>query len=168
MRFFWDMDGVLYDFDSLFRQVMPGVDMEDDDAWTWQELHAREPEMYLKGEAMPGIKEVFDFAATKGENCILTAIPRRWNWPNVTKHKREWATKNLLIAHHRVKFGPYAEDKQYHVQYADDVLIDDRIRNINQWEESGGIGILHKSPEETLEKIKSVCDGNWYTSLLQK
>lgn len=154
MRFFWDMDGVLYDFDSLFKQVMPEVDMEDDKTWSWQELHARNPNMYLDGTMMPGIKDVFDYAGTRGENHILTAIPRRWNWPDVTKHKRVWATQHLDIPRSKVRFGPYAEDKQFHVEQHDDVLIDDRIRNIVQWEEQGGIGILHTNPYVTLEKIK--------------
>lgn len=154
MRFFWDMDGVLYDFENLFRQVMPGVDMEDDNAWTWQALYAREPNMYWNGNAMPGIQEVFDFAATKGDNYILTAIPSRWNWPHVTTHKRMWVTANFNVKPQRVRFGPYAVDKQQHVEYSDDVLIDDRERNIKQWNRMGGIGILHRSPEETFERIK--------------
>lgn len=154
MRFFWDMDGVLYDFESLFRQTMPGVNMEDDTSWTWQELHARNPNMYLDGAVLPGMKEVFEYAGTKGENFILTAIPRRWNWPNVTKHKRAWATENLKVPYFNVLFGPYAEDKQFHVKYSTDVLIDDRIRNVDQWRQAGGTAILHTSPEETLDSLR--------------
>lgn len=154
MRFFWDMDGVLYDFKSRFEQAMPGVNMKDDNTWTWEELHANDPHAYLMGNELPGIREVFDFAATKGENYILTAIPRRWNWPHATTHKRMWVMDNFKVPAFRVRFGPFAVDKQHHVEYSDDVLIDDMERNIKQWNRMGGIGILHKSPEETLEQIK--------------
>lgn len=150
------MDGVLYDFDKLFKTVMPGVDMEDDDSWSWEELHRVCPNMYLDGEAMPGIREVFNYAASLGKNYILTAVPRRWSWPNVTKHKRTWAYGNFALPIERIRFGPYAEDKQYHIRDKSDVLIDDRIRNIDQWRLRGGIGIHHKSPEETLYQLQQI------------
>lgn len=157
MRFFWDMDGVLYDFDKLFAEVMPGVDMEDDDAWSWEELHRVCPNMYLDGKVMPGIRDVFYYAASVGKNYVLTAVPRRWPWPNVTKHKRNWMFANFGLPHERIRFGPYAEDKQYHIrEKKSDVLIDDRIRNIEQWRARGGIGIHHTSPEETLNQIKNL------------
>lgn len=148
------MDGVLYDFDSLFKKVMPGVDIEDDSAWSWEELYLKEPFMYLYGEQMPGIHYVFHYAATVGENYVLTAVPRRWPWPDVTKHKRTWMQENFGLPLERIRFGPYAEDKQYHIRESTDVLIDDRIRNIEQWRARGGIGIHHTSPEDTLNQIK--------------
>jgi hypothetical protein len=148
------MDGVLYNFDKLFAEAMPGVDMENDDEWSWEELHRVCPNIYLDGQAMPGIKEVFYYAGSLGENYALTAVPRRWPWPNVTRHKRTWMWSNFGMPLERIRFGPYAEDKQYHVLYSDDVLIDDRIRNIEQWRARGGIGIHHINPEETLNQIK--------------
>ena len=33
------------------------------------------------------------------------------------------------------------------------VLIDDRQRNIDVWVEAGGIGILHKTADETIEEL---------------
>lgn len=147
------MDGVLYDFDSHFKQIMPGVEMEDDSKWTWQELHAKCPGMYLDGGPMADIKKVFDFTGTLGDNFVLTAVPRRWSWPNVTKHKRDWMLANFNIPIDHIRFGPYAEDKQYHCVDHHDILIDDRIRNIEQWESRGGIGIHHTSPEQTLDEI---------------
>jgi hypothetical protein len=156
MRFFWDMDGVLYDFDKKFSEVMPGVNIEDDDAWSWEQLHAICPDIYSSGDIMPGIIQVWNWTMLWGTNYILTAVPRRWPWPNVTKHKRDWAVKNLNIRPHRVLFGPYAEDKQHHCVARSDVLIDDRIRNIEQWQQKGGIGIHHTSPENTLKALQGL------------
>lgn len=39
------------------------------------------------------------------------------------------------------------------------VLIDDRIANIEAWTKAGGIGILHVTPEETLKWIDEVITG---------
>ena len=36
------------------------------------------------------------------------------------------------------------------------VLIDDRPKNIEAWEAAGGIGIIHTSAKETIEKLKEL------------
>ena len=36
------------------------------------------------------------------------------------------------------------------------VLIDDRQRNIDTWVEAGGIGILHKTADETIEQLNDI------------
>jgi hypothetical protein len=156
LRFFWDMDGVLYDFGSLFAQHMPGIDMEDDSAWTWQELHAKCPNIYLDGKEVPGIRSPWQYSQLFGMVIVLTAVPRRWSWPNVTAHKREWMKKTFGVHHSQVRFGPYAEDKQFHCEYSTDVLIDDRIRNIEQWRARGGQAIHHVSPEQTRIELQKL------------
>lgn len=54
-------------------------------------------------------------------------------------------------------FGPFAEDKQHHCQDYTDILIDDMPKNIEQWENQDGIGILHKSVDETLDALYDRC-----------
>lgn len=36
------------------------------------------------------------------------------------------------------------------------ILIDDRIQNIKKWEAAGGIGILHKNVEDTINQLKKL------------
>ena len=38
------------------------------------------------------------------------------------------------------------------------ILIDDREKNIREWEKAGGIGILHTSTKDTLRKLKRIID----------
>jgi 5'(3')-deoxyribonucleotidase len=87
----------------------------------------------------------------------LTAIPKRWAWPDVTKQKRGWI-KNYLpeISDDRIRFGPYAEDKQYHCTGHLDILIDDKIRNIEQWRARGGTGICHTSALDTIKQLREL------------
>ncbi len=49
----------------------------------------------------------------------------------------------------------YASQKQ---EYASptSILIDDRQKNIDQWEAAGGIGILHTSTANTIEQLKKL------------
>ena len=39
------------------------------------------------------------------------------------------------------------------------VLIDDRPKNIEAWENAGGIGILHTSAADTIEQLKKLRNG---------
>ena len=50
----------------------------------------------------------------------------------------------------------YREDKKDYCTGADCILIDDMERNIKAWETCGGTGIVHRSVDETLEKLKSL------------
>jgi hypothetical protein len=36
------------------------------------------------------------------------------------------------------------------------ILIDDRVDNINGWIEAGGIGILHTSAEDTIKQLNKL------------
>lgn len=150
------MDGVLVDFDGHFKKVMPGVENEDD--FRWQDLHKLCPDMYLEAPPMADMNLLLEAIPFHAEVCILTAIPRRWSWPNVTKHKRAWANKHLTLKAlpfpvEFVHFGPYAEDKQYHCEGPYDILIDDKLINIEQWRSRGGIGIHHLNAKTTVEEL---------------
>ena len=153
LYFYVDMDGVLVNFDKRFQKAMPGVKEEDD--WLWEDLHKIDPLIYLHAEPMPGAEQLWRFCHDLGETRVLTAIPRRWSWPDVTKHKREWMVNNLGLEDPKdVLFGPYAEDKQFHCKGANYVLIDDKSRNIEQWKARGGTGVLYNTFSETIRDLR--------------
>lgn len=155
-RFFFDMDGVLVDFDKEFQKHLPGHTEESD--WTWQELHAKCPDIYSIADPMEDMTVLTAYLAYYYEHWhILTAIPKRWNWPDVTKQKRWWVNNWMPeISNDRIRFGPYAEDKQFHCTGSLDILIDDKIRNIEQWRARRGIGIHHTSAVETIKQLKAL------------
>lgn len=147
-----DMDGVLVNFDKKFQEHFPGV--HEDDDWLWEDLYKVCPDIYLTAEPMPDMNELLKYVWMFGYKKILTAIPKRWSWPKVTDHKRQWIARHIpSIPHTEVCFGPYAEDKQYHCKGSHDVLIDDKERNILQWRARGGTGILHTSAADTIKQL---------------
>jgi hypothetical protein len=150
-----DMDGVLVDFDAEFQKHLPGH-TEDTD-WTWQELHEKCPNIYEIAPPMPDFEMLIGFLGRYPRQLhILTAIPKRWNWPDVTKQKRGWINKYLPdIPNDRIRFGPYAEDKQFHCRGLFDLLIDDKFRNCVQWRTKGGTAACHKSAIETIEILRA-------------
>ena len=84
----------------------------------------------------------------KPYNPKLLSAPSRSNESRLGK--RLWVKNNipgteLILA--------YAENKK---NYADgnNILIDDRPSNIDQWNAAGGIGILFISTAQTIEELK--------------
>lgn len=76
--------------------------------------------------------------------------------------KLKWLSKNLkpIIGNKRC-FALLVKDKGMKLKYATRngnkcILIDDDPDNINDWNSKGGIGILHKSAEKTIGKLKKL------------
>jgi hypothetical protein len=49
-------------------------------------------------------------------------------------------------------FGPYSKDKHMHCQPGD-ILIDDRLSNVEEWRTAGGIAIHHDNIDATLYEL---------------
>ena len=89
---------------------------------------------------------------------ILTACPHNCQMqPSVVKGKKVWCAKNLNL-HQGVHVPALRKGK---MKYAGEnhILIDDYIKNINEWTAKGGIGIHHKSARKTLVELKKILLG---------
>lgn len=69
--------------------------------------------------------------------------------------KKNWCLKHLNINSDKVICVRHSADKQ---KYSGNnkILIDDLKSNIEEWEDKGGIGILHKNSKDTLKLLKSL------------
>lgn len=72
---------------------------------------------------------------------FLTAIPHDNDMIWASYDKVMWANQNFRGI--PVFFGPYSHDKYKHAEPGD-ILIDDRISNIKEWIDAGGIGHLYR------------------------
>ena len=88
---------------------------------------------------------------------ILSACPSNCRvQPNVEKGKRLWCKKNLGISK-----GINISTRKDKVNFANKkhILIDDYIKNINEWKRAGGIGIHHRTARATLVELKNILLG---------
>jgi 5'(3')-deoxyribonucleotidase len=143
-----DMDGVVADFDGYAEPIVgfrtPGGVRYDQEGW---EKLSAEPRLYSLLPEMPDAKrlvsEVRSLAKDKGYDvCFLTAIPRQNDVPWVFWDKINWTRQRWPEI--PVWFGPYSSDKHVHCKNSDDILIDDRPSNIEEWRAAGGKAILHE------------------------
>lgn len=81
--------------------------------------------------------------------AVLTALPRRHNGAD---QKRRWVKQHL--GDYKVIVVPAKNKADYAAP--NHILIDDTERNIKWWREAGGIGILHRSAEETIFELNKL------------
>lgn len=153
------MDGVVADFEAMAQKLLdtskvnpPGYKYPNEE---WIKLRDYE-RFYRDMPVIPGSKEFvakISFLAQRNgyKLLFLTAVPSGNDMPYSFMDKVNWAQEHFSGID--VWFGPYSKDK--HIRATpENILIDDRIVNINEWNDAGGIGILFEGKfKETLEKL---------------
>lgn len=157
-----DMDGVLFDFDGWSERTFGScaafkAEIESPNWGKFKDypnLFELLPPMH---DAMALYEGCCEFIGDKNRVQCLTALPNRAMhvFPDAARHKIESVHRHIS-KDLRVHFGPFAQDKQYHCKHSGDILIDDMIRNIDQWNSAGGIGILHLDTASSLEQLKGL------------
>jgi hypothetical protein len=146
-----DMDSVLVDFD-LGYQELTGMTTQQADAngveAFWDPISKAGAKFWITLQWMPDGKQLWDYI--KKYNPILLSAPSREESSKLGK--RVWVKRELPGVKLILK---YASQKQ---EYASptSILIDDRQKNIDQWEAAGGIGILHTSTPNTIKQLQQL------------
>ena len=163
MKIYFDMDGVLADFDRGVWEICRVRSYDQNEKWDpaqddlmWEALRKAD-HFYDRLELMPGAKELFDAVYGKyGDDCeILTGIPREERGiVTAEEDKRNW-TKRLLSEKVAVN-AVCRKHKQNYCTGPDCILIDDREKTIREWRAAGGTGILHVSAEQTMKELKKL------------
>ncbi len=163
-KIYLDMDGVLADFERGVIEICgltppsqnakhykPGEDNE-----MWEKIR-QSTHFYDYLELMPGAKEMFDAIYERyGDRCeILTGIPKeRRGITYASEDKVKWV-KRLLSKDIKVNIV-YREDKPKYCSGKGCVLIDDMERNIQEWRELGGTGIVNVNAADTMGQLREL------------
>ncbi len=146
-----DLDEVLVDFMRGANAAVGGdfVKMDKDDRWNkvnqtkgfWANLGWK-----------PNAKRLHSFII-KYNPHVLSAYTGRDPTSKVGKMK--WLKKNANFKRGNIHLVLRSQKKDYAT--TDDkpnILIDDYIKNIREWEAKGGIGILHTDVGKTISELK--------------
>lgn len=165
-----DMDGVLADFNAAATALLGATDAEENRAaqvgrWPdhqWRKI-ADQENFYLNLPKMPLADELVELAIRFRANLdydvrILTAIPSGNDMPDAFHDKVDWINRYYGQHGFRVHFGPYSHDKARHCQGSDDILVDDRTSNCDQWRSAGGTAVQVKPGEyrQALIELESI------------
>lgn len=146
-----DMDGVLVDFDKGYEELT-GMTTKEADAkgpeFFWDPISKAGASFWIRLKWMPDGKELWNYI--KKYNPPLLSAPSREESSRIGK--RVWVKRNLpgvkLILANAVDKQKYSGENQ--------ILIDDREKNIEQWRSKGGIGIFHTSAADTIKQLKEL------------
>lgn len=156
-KIYLDMDGVLANFDKRYFELFGGhpsfsKDKDSDKKWK----HFIEDENFLKLEKFPGCDDLMYFVDTTGINVeILSSSGGGIYDEEVVRQKKKWLENNGVF--YKTNIVPGSRLKANYAK-PDRVLIDDTDYVISDFNLAGGIGILHKNAEETIEKLKLLID----------
>lgn len=151
-KIYCDMDGVLCDFNRRFEQF-GGMSPREYEAKYgtnkfWELIDKVGEQFWSKMSWMSDGKQLWTYIS-KFKPVLLSAPSMN---PSSRYGKHLWVNENLpgtkLILAKREKKRNYSGKNQ--------ILIDDRPDNINDWVYEGGIGILHTSTSQTIKDLKQL------------
>tara|TARA_E500000178_G_scaffold293540_1_gene298349 strand:+ start:43 stop:555 length:513 start_codon:yes stop_codon:yes gene_type:complete len=161
-RIFLDMDGVLADFlKGVEQPEYIGHPLTNDDAGhTEYDLRKEEITNKRLFANLPPMVDMYDLLAYV-KHCevpweILTAAGTV-NRELVVYDKNEWIKR--YVDPSVVVTCTYSGSQKSAFAKEGFVLIDDRPKNIQCWEDAGGIGILHTNAKDTINKLKELRNG---------
>ena len=148
---FCDMDEVLVAFRSGAEKAigMPFPDADKEERW---KAINQTKGFWANLDWMPGAKRLWDFIS-RYDTEILSAYSGRDPTSRVGKMK--WLSKNTKIKRGKVNLVMRSDKQKYATTNGKpNILIDDYIKNINEWEAKGGIGIHHTNVSKSIAELK--------------
>tara|TARA_Y100000992_G_C21195089_1_gene457516 strand:+ start:548 stop:1003 length:456 start_codon:yes stop_codon:yes gene_type:complete len=148
------MDGVVADFVKFTSNYL-GTKFKDE---LWQDLPV---DLFLQLPKMPDADVLWGYIK-QFQPFMLTAVPRDSRGPiakRAWKDKTRWMMKNFKLPSSRMKIVLRRNKKNFAMDGRDkrpNILIDDHIGNIKEWESAGGIGILHTDAASTINDLKKI------------
>ncbi len=151
MNIYLDMDDVVADWMGYARAYLKEPTWQEGKMLPehkWRSLKD-DQRMYSKLSLKEGAVDLVNWCkeyVKKNPNVglfFLTAVPHNNDMPWSFHDKVEWAQKHFPGI--PVFFGPYSHDKWVRCESPDDILIDDRRSNNDEWRRQGGRAFLYKN-----------------------
>lgn len=167
MKLFLDMDGVLVNW-CKGAHKLHNIPLDDGnwpykrgpEGWNWNrelgmstsELFADQGrEFWANLDWMPDGKEILEVCEYHfgRENICLLTNP--WNANGVIDGRFDWVLKNMPDYYDRILVGACKEM----CASPESLLVDDYDANIDNWEDSNGVGFLLPRPWNSREHVKN-------------
>ena len=153
-QIYCDMDGVVADFLKFTNNIL-GTKFKDE---YWSDLPL---DTFAQLPKMPDADVLWGYIK-QFQPFMLTAVPRESRGPiakRAWKDKTRWMKKNFRLASDRMRIVLRKNKKNFAVDGRDrrpNILIDDHLGNIREWEGAGGIGVHHISASSTINDLKKI------------
>ena len=146
-----DMDMVLCDFLKGAEKVIGMPFPLANKQTRWEKISAT-IDFWANLPWMPGAKKIVQ-SIMRYDAHILSAYSGKD--PNSKSGKMKWLSKNTNFKRSKIHLVTRAQKQAFaQTNGKPNVLIDDYIKNIKEWESKGGIGIHHTAVPKTLNELK--------------
>ena len=146
-----DMDGVLCNFMKGADEAVGGDFVSADKDERWNKINQTKG-FWANLEWMPGGKRLYVFIS-RYNPYILSAYSGRD--PNSKNGKMTWLARHTGVSKRNINLVKRADKKLYaKTDGKPNILIDDYMKNIKEWENKGGIGIHHTDARKTINELK--------------
>ena len=146
-----DMDMVLCDFLKGAEKVIGMPFPLADKLGRWKTITDTK-DFWADLDWMPGAKKIVQ-SILRYDAHILSAYSTKD--PNSQSGKMKWLSKNTNFKRGNIHLVLRAQKASFaQTDGKPNVLIDDYIKNIKEWEAKGGIGIHHTAVPKTLNELK--------------
>jgi len=152
-KIYCDMDQVLCDFITSANSVLRDDFTKVNNVMRWKSINSV-ADFWESLPWMPGGQELYEMII-KYNPYILSAYSERDK--NCIEGKYKWLQRNTSIPRVRVNLVKRAEKKTYAILNGQpNVLIDDYLKNIEDWKDNGGVGIHHSNTNKTLSELSNL------------
>ena len=146
-----DLDQVLVNLMKGADEVVGGSFVTHDKDERWKMINQTK-DFWANLEWMPGSRKLYQFIK-RYDPYVLSAYSARD--PNSQVGKKKWLKKNTEFKKSRINLVKREQKQKYAITDGKpNVLIDDYIKNINEWESKGGIGVHHTNVSKTISDLK--------------
>ena len=154
------MDGVLADFEGGLTEALGyKVSLRDKkDVYADQKRMLTAQRIFRTLKPLPDAWKLVDYAMNSGIHTEVLTAAGTVNRTLVIRDKIDWIREH--IHPNWILIPTFKGSQKAAFAHKKAVLIDDRQRNIDCWVEAGGIGILHKTADDTIEQLDYIINTN--------
>ena len=152
-QIFLDQDGVLADFKSgLSKALGYKVDLKAKiDVYDIEKRKLTAQRLFRNLDPLPDAWKLVDWCTNSGIHTEILTSAGTVNRTLVVKDKIDWIRR--YVHPHWIVIPTFSGAQKAAFAHKKAVLIDDKQQNIDCWEEAGGIGILHKTADDTIKEL---------------
>ena len=145
-----DLDMVLVDFLKGANEVSGGSFASSDKDERWNKINQTKG-FWANLDWMPGGRKLYQFIV-RYDPYVLSAYANRD--PSSKNGKMKWLNKHTKFSKSKINLVKRADKQKFAMTDSKpNLLIDDYLKNIKEWEAKGGISIHHTNVSKTLAEL---------------
>ena len=149
---FCDMDGVIVDFEKGYTELTNTIPTKsfNGKAEFWEPISKAGAQWWANLDWMPDGQELWRYIKKYKPNILSSPSQD----PSSKVGKEAWLKMNLQNSYKKAYF--YNRSNKQLFSDKNRILIDDLQQTIDEWNDKGGIGILHTSAANTIKELKKL------------